>query len=167
MSLHLRQFSPADHSVVNTIAVAAFSEYRDHYTDWPTVVLRIGEMAALAESGEIIVAEHAGQVVGAVAYLGPSAPKADFFEPAWAVMRLLVVSPAARGLGVGKALAQACLTRAREDAATIFALHTSTMMQVALPMYERMGFTYLRSAPPIHGVAYGVYVKPLNQERTI
>ena len=74
-------------------------------------------------------------------------------------MRLFVVDPAARGLGIGKALAEACIARARDGGVAVFALHTSNIMQVALSMYERMGFIYLRPAPPIHGVAYGVYVK--------
>ena len=161
MGVVLRAFALADAAAVNAIAVAAFSQYRDHYADWPAVVAGIGKMSALAETGDIIVAGHEGTVVGAVAYLGPQARKTDFFDTDWAVMRLLVVSRAARGLGIGKALAETCLARARDDGAAVFALHTSNMMQVALPMYERMGFTYLRAAPPIHGVAYGVYVKHL------
>jgi len=34
-------------------------------------------------------------------------------------------------------------------------------MTVALPMYLRMGFEYVRPAPPICGVAYAVYRKQL------
>lgn len=74
---------------------------------------------------------------------------------------MLVVDPRARGLGAGRALTDACLDRARRDGSTVIALHTSPIMSVALPMYLRMGFTKLKDAPPIRGVAYAVYLKQL------
>ena len=81
MGIVLRAYAPADAAAVNAIAVTAFSQYRDHYADWPAVAVGIGKMSALAETGDIIVAEHESAVVGAVAYLGPQAHKADFFKP--------------------------------------------------------------------------------------
>lgn len=162
MSIKLRDFKLSDSSVVNAVAVAAFEQFRDLYSDWSTFVHRISGMASLSETGEIIVAEVDKDVIGAVAYVGPDREKALFFEPHWPIMRMLVVSPKARGIGAGRALADACIARAYRDKATIFALHTSPIMSVALPMYGRMGFRFLREAPPISGVPYGVYVKELD-----
>lgn len=162
MAIHLREFQSSDSLAVNAIAVAAFEQYRDLYSDWPVFVEKIGNMAALSHSGEIIVAKAAAEIVGAVAYIGASARKALFFDPSWPIMRMLVVSPKARGAGVGRALAEECLARALRDKAEVFALHTSTIMSVALSMYERMGFRFLRDAPAIHGVPYGIYVKSLS-----
>jgi GNAT superfamily N-acetyltransferase len=105
-------------------------------------------MSDLAERGEIIVAEIDGRIAGGVAYVGPGKPKAAFFDPAWPIIRMLVVDPAARGHGLGRALTEACLHRARRDAAPVIALHTTPIMTVALPMYLRMGFRFLRDAPP-------------------
>jgi ribosomal protein S18 acetylase RimI-like enzyme len=119
-------------------------------------------MAALAETGEILVAEAEGAVVGAVAYIGPGrSPRADFFEPEWPIIRMLTVDPAARGQGIGRRLTQACLDLARRDAAEVIALHTSPAMEVALALYFRMGFKLLRRVPDRFGVPYAVYVKPL------
>ena len=118
-------------------------------------------MSSLARAGEIIVAEKDGSVVGAAAYLGPRTPKAEFFRPDWSIMRMLVVAPRARGLGIGRLLAQACLDRANRDGASIFALHTSKLMDVALSMYQRMGFEWFSHAPKIFGVEYGIYIKNL------
>ncbi|MBU0622850.1 MAG: GNAT family N-acetyltransferase [Gammaproteobacteria bacterium] len=146
---------------VNLLAVQAFEQFNDVYQDWPTFVAKIGNMSALADAGEVIVAEVDGRIVGAVAYIGPGAPKAEFFRPEWAIMRMLVVAPAFRGQGIGSALAHECLHRAKRDGASEFALHTSELMQVALPMYLRMGFKLQSRAPAIHGVEYGVYVKAL------
>jgi ribosomal protein S18 acetylase RimI-like enzyme len=74
---------------------------------------------------------------------------------------MLVVDPAQRGNGVGRALTEECVRRAGRDGATVIALHTSPIMTVALSMYRRMGFERLRDAPPIYGVPYAVYGKTL------
>jgi ribosomal protein S18 acetylase RimI-like enzyme len=121
-------------------------------------------MAALAESAELIVARVDGRVAGAVAYVGPGKEKAPFFSREWPVLRMLVVDPEFRGRGIGRALAQECIRRAVRDKAPLIALHTSRIMKVALSLYERMGFRYLREAPAICGVPYGVYVLALDNE---
>ena len=158
----LRDFDAADGAHVDALGVAAFEQYRDAYADWPAFRARIAAMSSLAAAGEIIVAVRDGRIVGAVAYIGPGRPKPDFFQPEWPIMRMLVVAPEVRGQGAGRALAQECIRRARRDGATMFALHTSELMQVALPMYERMGFRRSAEAPDIHGVKYGIFVKPLD-----
>lgn len=161
MSVILRAFETADATAVNAVAVAAFKQYQEHYSDWPALSKSLGNMAALADQGELIVAETEGIVIGAVAYIGPNKPKSAFFEQEWPIMRMLVVSPSARGLGVGRLLAQDCIRRAARDNANVFALHTTPIMEVALSMYKRMGFTFYREAPQILGVPYGVYLKAL------
>lgn len=163
-SVRLRDFRQSDAEAVNALALAAFQQFAHEYEDWPGFRARIACMATLAETGEIIVATGEAGIVGAVAYLGPRKPKSSFFPAEWAVMRMLVVSPTARGLGVGRALAEACIARARRDKAQVFGLHTSPIMTVALPMYLRMGFAFIREAPSIHGVPYGIYAKPLSAE---
>lgn len=159
--LKICTYHPDDAVAINQLALAAFDEFQDAYDDWPLFRDKIGNMAALAEHGEIIVARWHGEIVGAVAYIGPQQPKSAFFEPQWPIMRMLVVAPQARGKGVGRALIEECLQRARRDGATVFALHTSEVMQVALPLYQRMGFRWHAAAPAIHGVAYGIYLKTL------
>jgi GNAT superfamily N-acetyltransferase len=158
----IRDFAPADAAQIDALAVAAFEQFQDAYTDWPVFRARIAAMSALAATGEIIVAEEDGRIVGAVAYIGPGKPKSDMFLPEWPIMRMLVVAPDMQGHGIGRALAQECILRARRDGAPQFALHTSELMQVALPMYLRMGFTHWSDAPAIHGVKYAIYVKDLS-----
>ena len=68
---------------------------------------------------------------------------------------MLVVDPAARGAGVGRALTDACINGARRDGSDVIALHTSPIMTVALPMYLRMGFRLVH-APLLYGVPYAV-----------
>jgi GNAT superfamily N-acetyltransferase len=159
--MRIRDYVEADRAMVNEVALAAFAEFSSQYDDWPAMAAGIGNMSALAGSGEIIVAERDDAIIGAVAYIPPHAPKAEFFDPTWPIIRMLVVDPRARGMGAGRALTDACLDRARRDDSSVIALHTSPIMSVALPMYLRMGFTKLKDAPPIRGVAYAVYRKQL------
>lgn len=161
MSYLLRDFRAEDADAVNRVALAAFDEYRAAYSDWPTLSRGIGNMSALASDGEIIVAATPALIVGAVAYVGPGKPKAAFFESAWPIVRMLVVLPEFRGRGIGRALTNECIRRACRDGAGCIALHTTPIMKVALPMYQRMGFEFQRNAPAIFGVPYGIYLKQL------
>jgi GNAT superfamily N-acetyltransferase len=161
MQYEIKDFESADAPAVNAVALEAFAEYQDVYSDWVALARSVGEMASLSASGEIVVVKSGGTVLGAVAYVGPGKPKAEFFKPEWPIMRMLVVRPHMRGRGIGRALANECIRRAVRDGATEMALHTSPIMNVALPMYERMGFQRVTDAPALFGVPYAVYVKAL------
>ncbi|MCZ0738712.1 GNAT family N-acetyltransferase [Phreatobacter sp. AB_2022a] len=158
----LRAYKAGDAPVLDRLAVAAFSQYGALFSDWPAMARALACHAALAAKAEIIVAEHDGEVAGSVGYCGPGRPKAAYFDEAWPIIRMLVVAPAARGLGLGRLLSEACLDAARRDGAPLIALHTSPIMTVALPMYLRMGFAWLKDVQPIHGVPYAVYTKQLD-----
>lgn len=54
--------------------------------------------------------------------------------------RLLAVSEKARGLGIGKALIEACISKARKDGNSELIIHSTEYMKVAWKMYERLGF---------------------------
>jgi predicted N-acetyltransferase YhbS len=157
----LREFRAADAAALRRVALAAFEQFERRYSDWTAVVAAISRMPDLAERGEIIVAEIDGRVVGGVVYIPVGKPKADYFERSWPIIRMLVVDPVARGQGIGHALTQECLRRARRDGSPIFGLHTTPIMTVALPMYLRIGFKHRRDVPPIHGVLYAVYTMEL------
>jgi ribosomal protein S18 acetylase RimI-like enzyme len=157
----LRSYGDGDATEVNELAVAAFQQFRSEYSDWHAMQAGLRRMSTLAEVGEIIVADREGQVIGAVVYVPPGRPKAPFFDQSWPIIRMLVVDPAARGSGVGRALTDACLNQARRDRSPVIALHTSPIMSIALPMYLRMGFRRVREAPPLYGVPYAVYLKYL------
>lgn len=157
----LREFEIGDEAAISSVALAAFKQFESFYADWPTMASNICRMANLAKTSELIIAERNGEVVGGVAYVGPHKPKAAFFDQAWPIIRMLVVSPSHRAGGIGRMLTETCLERARRDHSPMIALHTSPIMSVALPMYRRMGFEKLRDAPDIHGVPYAVYTKSL------
>lgn len=89
---------------------------------------------------ELYVAEDAGCIVGVVTYY-PDASRQEWGWPAhWAGIRTVAVMPAARGRGIGRALVQTCIDRARAQDAPAICLHTGTFMHGAIALYERMGF---------------------------
>jgi hypothetical protein len=93
MGYLIRDFAPPDAEGVNAVAVAAFWQYSEHYTVWPTLSKAAANTAALSQQGELVVADLDGRVVGAVGYFGPRHLKHAIFESDWAVMRMLVVDP--------------------------------------------------------------------------
>ena len=96
----------------------------------------------LATGGDILVAERDGRVVGTITYfrdandegMGPG------FPPGVSGIRATAVDPASRGLGLGVALVEACVDRARADGTAAIALHTAAFMTAAMGLYERTGF---------------------------
>jgi GNAT superfamily N-acetyltransferase len=159
--IKIRDYESPDAEDLNRIAVSAFSQFRDQYQDWPAMLAGLSKTSDLSTAGEVIVVEFQNRLAGAVAYFGPDSKKAPFFDQSWPVIRMLVVDPAFRGKGLGRALSTECIARAKRDGSPIIALHTSPIMTVARPMYLKMGFVKAYDAPPIFGVAYAVYAKAL------
>ena len=83
-------------------------------------------------------------------------------------VRLLAVAPSSRGQGIGAALMEECVRRARASGASVLALHTTDMMQSALRLYERMGFVRspeldLHPAPDLTVKGYRLNLEGLSQ----
>lgn len=157
MPLVVRTALEAEWPHADRIAVEAFAEYEADYPEWLARIREAQLMTALAREAELILAVDDDALVGAVGYVPPTAPKDDCFEPAWSVLRMLSVAPAARGRGVGAALIDECVRRARRDSAPVLALYTSPVMRVALPIYERRGFEFVGDLPPRHRVPCVLY----------
>ena len=154
----IRPYAETDRAGVNAVALAAFAQYAGDYDDWPTFSTGIARMADLAGDGDVFVAEREGAVVGAVVHVGPGRPRSAIYPDDWSVIRMLVVDPAARGGGIGRALVAATLERARRAQAPAVGLHTSPIMATALRLYESIGFAREHDLPPIRGVPYARYV---------
>jgi ribosomal protein S18 acetylase RimI-like enzyme len=98
------------------------------------------DAADRAVEAELLVAELAGEVVGSVSYCPPDSPYAEIAAPHEAEFRMLAVVAAARSKGVGAALVQACIDRARESGFTGLRMSTQGNMAAAQRVYSRIGF---------------------------
>ena len=144
-NVSLRDANGDDLDAIRELTLSAYREYAatmpEHWEGYRQGILNT---LSHPEPAEQIVAEEEGAIVGTV-LLYPagsvfSSPNRSPVTLAWPEMRLLAVGPAARGSGIGSLLVHECLRRARNSGAEALTLHTSDIMQVAMRMYERIGF---------------------------
>ena len=160
--VRIRAFRPDDAATVNRIAVAAWDQYREVFTDWPHVGPDVAHTASLAGDLDLLIAEDDVAMRGFVGYVGPRHPRERIFKRGWCVIRMLSVDPPARGRGIGRRLTEECIARARSDGAPVIALHTSVVMQAALSIYRSIGFEHHRDIVDRHGIHYAVYTLGLD-----
>jgi len=161
MTIHIRNAGARDRDAIRDVTLAAYEEYAAVVPEPFWIAYRRRLLETLDDDGpaERIVAERQGAIVGSVllfpsdanAY-GRSAPGGECPE-----VRLLAVRPDARGQGVGLALMEECMHRARRVGAQALGLHTMDFMVTAVRMYTRMGF--VRMPPLDFSPAPGVLVK--------
>jgi ribosomal protein S18 acetylase RimI-like enzyme len=91
------------------------------------------------------VDDATGELLGCVTYApDPANPWAEQLRDGEASIRMLAVTPAAQGRGVGTALVEACIDRARAEGRRAIFLHSLPIMTAAQRIYARLGF---RRAP--------------------
>jgi ribosomal protein S18 acetylase RimI-like enzyme len=93
--------------------------------------------------GQIFVARRGVAVLGTCAVVPHEAGELELVK--------LAVAPAARGLGLGRRLVEACLAFARAQGAERVVLLSNSRLAAALRLYERLGF---RRAPVPPGAQY-------------
>ncbi|MEH7254821.1 GNAT family N-acetyltransferase [Neobacillus niacini] len=126
------------------------SSYEEHAAKipeghWQALKQGISSKADTQAGVELLVAEVDGRILGSVA-LFPA--KTDAYEGQieeldYPEIRMLAVSPSARGKGVAAALISECINRAKEQGHNEIGLHTGDFMKNAMRLYERFGFERL------------------------
>ena len=111
---------------------AYYDDSTDHLPDLFAATPRSAYFVALGAGGELL---------GGGGIFPTAGLPADTVE-----LVKLYLLPAARGLGVGKALIQQCLEAARTASYARVYLETTAELTQAIPLYEKLGFTYLDHA---------------------
>jgi len=148
---------------VASLTVEAYREYSHALTsgNWEIMRTSLSNVAQVAKQGRSIIAQCDHELVGSVVYHPPGASDSRLFQPEWASLRMLAVSPQHRGQGIGRQLTLECVRRAKQDKAEVVGLHTSELMVAARRMYERLGFKQEIELPDHLGIKYWRYVLKL------
>ena len=118
----IRHVRPDEYGPLGELTVAAYHSvgHREAYHR------QLRDVARRAETSCVLVAVGPeGELLGGVTYVrGPDDPYSEELAEGDAGMRMLAVDPARQRHGVGRALTQACLDRAREAGRRRLVLHT-------------------------------------------
>ena len=132
----IRPVEPGEFDRVGDVVVDAYAALGD--LGGYEAVLR--DVADRSRSAEVAVAVVDGAIAGTVTYVGGLGPYAESDDPEASWIRMLAVDPAFRGQGVGAALVEWCVARARESGRARLVLHTTDPMRDAQRLYARLGF---------------------------
>lgn len=101
----------------------------------------IVDVAGRVSESVVVLALLDDSIVGCLTYVPDHHdPHAEFHDPQGASFRYFGVSPDVQGRGVGQAMVDWCVQRARRDGRARLRIHTLESMPAAQRMYLRMGF---------------------------
>ncbi|MFS0822844.1 GNAT family N-acetyltransferase [Bacillus sp. 1P02SD] len=124
--------------------------YHEHSTvipaaHWLALKQGISSEADRLHGSELIVCELDGEIVGSVVLFpaNTDAYEGQLEELEYPEIRMLAVSPEARGKGVASALITECIQRSRAKNHQFIGLHTGEFMKQAIKLYTKHGFERL------------------------
>ncbi|MEU1016959.1 GNAT family N-acetyltransferase [Streptomyces sp. NPDC005898] len=163
-ALTIRPAHPDEYEALGALTAQAYlaDGHLDFGADDPYLAV-LRDVAARAAAAEVLVAAADGKALGCVTYVPSGGPMADIARTGEAEIRMLAVSPEARGRGVGETLVRECVRRSRDAGRTGLVLSTQTSMRTAHRLYERLGFrrTPERDWRPIETVPLLAYMLTL------
>jgi len=138
----IRPVRPDEYGPLGELTVAAYHSLPDVMDHQDAYDRQLHDVARRAETSCVLVAVGPeGELLGGVTYVrGPDDPYSEELAEGDAGMRMLAVDPARQRHGVGRALTQACLDRAREAGRRRLVLHTGAWMPAAIRLYDSMRF---------------------------
>ena len=104
-------------------------------------VIELVDTPRRAREAEIWVAVDDRRVLGSVTFAPVGSAYREIGRDDEGEFRMLAVSPAARGRGIGRALVERCVQRSRELGYAGVRMSSMDVMSSAHRIYERLGFT--------------------------
>ena len=140
----IREAKESDRPAIAKVLLEAYSQYSALLPEpfWEEYRNSILDSVNGTGPAARIIAEINNEIVGSVQLFLSSEsaygkPELGIHSP---IIRLLAVSPSARGLGVATLLIQEAARVSLKFGASTLNLHTSDMMASAVKLYERLGF---------------------------
>ncbi len=137
--LVVRLAEPEDLPAVGDITVRGYG-HDGFVTDKDDYVHELADAASRATAAEVYVAVRDGRVVGTVTFCPPGSSLRELSRDGEGEFRMLAVDPAARGLGVGRALVGRCFERCSQLGLTTMVICSMTTMSKAHGLYATFGF---------------------------
>jgi len=152
--LTIRLARQDEYGAVGELTVEAYrtGEVLEGGSDYARSLAAAEDRAAEAEL--LVAVDEEDRVLGTVTIALPGTRYAELSDGAELEFRMLAVSPAAQGRGVGEALTRAVIARATDLGLHAVVMSSSPLMTTAHRIYERLGFhrTPERDWSPIPGV---------------
>lgn len=134
-----------EYDQVSQLLVESYSQYQESYEniqDWLDYAESLRDSVHNPFVDKILVARDGGEILGSLQLYTDSEtaynrPDLAIFSP---IIRMLGVSPSARGKGVAQALLRESISYASEKGAAHIYLHSSDKMADAIRLYEWLGF---------------------------
>lgn len=147
MTIEVREATVDEHAEAGRVTAEAYREFvRPGDADWDRYLGRIADVAERATRTTVLVAIDDGTILGSLTLelQGRVRDESDDehrpLAPEEAHIRMLGVDPGARGRGVARTLMATAERIAREAGKTRMTLNTTTRMEAARAMYERLGY---------------------------
>ena len=135
----IRAARPEEFEAVGDVTVRAYLDggHLGETSEYRVTLLAVADRAARAE---VLVAVEGDKVLGTVTIADGGTAYADIAVPGELEFRMLAVAPAAAGTGVGAALVQEVLDRARALGRERVVLSSQASMTSAHRLYRKFGF---------------------------
>ncbi|MGW3471954.1 N-acetyltransferase family protein [Saccharopolyspora sp. NPDC000995] len=129
----------AEYEAIGELSVRAYIEAGSVSSDIDyTVAPR--DAAGRAGKAELLVAVEGDEVQGTVTLARPGSGYADLARPGELEFRMLAVAPEVAGNGVGRALVETVIDRARAERLQRVVLFVQDRAKPAQRLYQRLGF---------------------------
>jgi ribosomal protein S18 acetylase RimI-like enzyme len=148
-TLYIRDIRKDEFATLGRLMVDVYSNLAgfpspDEQPGYYDMLQNIGHFSEKKDARVLVAISADDELVGGIVYFGDMAEYgsggiATTVKNASGI-RLLGVSPRARGMGAGKALTRACIQLAKDNGHSHVVLHTTQPMQVAWSLYDKLGF---------------------------
>ena len=146
-SVEIRTAVASEHQQALEITLSAYAEYervlRPEY--WDSYRQHIVDTLTDFGAAEQLVAVDGTMMLGTALFCRPGSSFGEevavaAMSPDCPEVRLVAVAPEGRGQGIGRAIMETCVDRARSSGAPGLVLHTMEIMKAARSLYDSMGF---------------------------